>query len=300
MPGSWPPTASQGTVGDPFVLDDDEDDVVVTHCRIATKPSADVLALFADGSFIGRRWGGAGVAYMKRGSWSGSAIALGVIGSSDEAEMRAIHEALKLAGELLRGEHRVLHVYSDSRSSLNTIHIARAFGRVRTAATHSAVVEMDRIIGRGYEVQLSWVKGHNISAGNEMADLLAGVASRKSRDGCVLGSRWDNPDLSEVALSERQLQKMAREVEIRTYLRRRTNEGNLKRTDEVNLRATNEGEVRRLGNAATVARRERRAARRARRAAEGASVDPPVERRDRKVKLRRKWTRLAAIAEAAA
>jgi len=97
--------------------------------------------------------------------------------------------------------------------------------------------QLERI---GIRVEFSWVKGHHESAGNNIADVLAGFASRKSAAG-YKGHIWDNPHADELALSRQSftaVSKAAQKVKDRPFrqakeeLRRRKIEEQMTRLQE--------------------------------------------------------------------
>jgi ribonuclease HI len=150
---------------------------------------------------------------MKNGNWSGKAFALGQIrGGSWEAEARAIIEAFRLAGDLLLPHHKVVEVCSDHMGLVNGYN---GFGRVRQAQDHmfQNVLQMGaHLTARGVEVKVTWVKGHDVYAGNEMADYLARLGARRSAQGHD-GDAWNNPNLGELDVSDQALSTMSTNAE---------------------------------------------------------------------------------------
>ncbi|KAK5171415.1 uncharacterized protein LTR77_004559 [Saxophila tyrrhenica] len=135
-----------------------------------------VLTIYADGSFFHtEQIGGAGIAYQTDdGVWAGKAFALGWISGSDEAEAWAMLEALKLARKLMPIQYQRLTIYTDSMWVLMAMENAWTGSR----AMNDIFEELRGFGGSGVEARFLWVKAHNGCIGNEVADKLAGLASR--------------------------------------------------------------------------------------------------------------------------
>jgi len=164
--------------------------------------------MFADGSFIERRWGGCGIAYERNGHWCGRAVALGTIPDNQAAELVGVLEALLLAEQLVRprGARRVI-VLTDSMAVLKAIEAAQQSTRCHHSPHLQKILDGEvRLRDLGVEeTRFTWIKGHGTSAGNRLADVLAGYGSRKSRAG-HRGDRWDDPhgeDMEVCAASHR-------------------------------------------------------------------------------------------------
>ena len=172
-----------------------------------------VLVLFSDGSAINDVWGGCGVAFVKNGHWSGKAFALGHIrGGSWEAEARAIFEAFRLANDLLLPHHKVVEVCSDHQGLVQGYN---GVGRGRQERDHmfQSVLQMGtHLRALGVEVRVTWVKGHDVYAGNEMADHLARMGATRSAQGHG-GNAWDNPGLGELDISDRTVSTLSTNAE---------------------------------------------------------------------------------------
>ena len=224
--------------------DSEEDDVTPPPVNVPPSAGQSELTLFADGSFIENRWGGAGVAYMKNGTWSGRAVALGQVRTSLVAEMEALYEAFRLARELLRPEHGRLSIQTDSMSALHFTGNGRNSGYYERLK-QTLLAERRSLRSSGVDVELSWVKGHSISAGNEMADLLAGMASKEARNGNT-PRFWNDPDLGPVAISSSKMKTMSARVEAVTNWRRIKLHGGARETDAKAERRNRKLQMRRL------------------------------------------------------
>lgn len=168
-----------------------------------------VLVLFSDGSAISDIWGGCGVAFFKNGNWSGKAFAIGrVRGGSWETEARAIVEAFRLAPGLLLPHHKVVEVCSD-HDGLVRAYNGIGSGRQAQDPTFKEGLQLRmQLIASGVEVKMTWVKGHDVYAGNQMADYLARLGSQRSAEGHD-GNAWTNPNLGELLVSAGQLSEMS-------------------------------------------------------------------------------------------
>lgn len=185
----------------------------------------DVVAVFVDGSFLeirkGDGWGGVGLAFVKNGRWSGVAISLGRVKDSHEAERRAIREAIRLAQELpLPSRRRVLGIYTDCEGGIDSIMNFEAKRRkvelARVSLTQEIIDERRRLFQQGTRTELRWVKGHDISLGNELADYLAGSASKQSKlDGAFKGLRSGAAPRI-VPLSEHEIAEMSKKAAVET------------------------------------------------------------------------------------
>ncbi len=103
---------------------------------------------------------------------------LGVCADNDVAEILAIVEALKLARELLRFDHDRVIVYTDSQAAIYDFINFTENGQGPVFAETLKVLNWKVLCNvEGYQVELRWVKGHNVCTGNVVADKLAGVAS---------------------------------------------------------------------------------------------------------------------------
>lgn len=184
---------------------------------------ADVLVLFSDGSAINNRWCGCGVAFWDGQQWTGKAIGLGHHArGAYAAEALGIAEALKVAGQMLRPEHKVVEICTDHLGLVETIRNASESRIWRDEYFVEEVKdERERLVACGVEVRLTWVKGHDVHAGNEMADLLAGVGALRSSQG-HFGSSRENPNPGEVAVSHGDMLKMSQRAESTTDFRRLT------------------------------------------------------------------------------
>jgi ribonuclease HI len=192
---------------------------------------ADVLVLFSDGSAMSDRWGGCGVAFWNGEHWAGRAVALGPLArGSYAAEALGILEALKMAGQMLRPEQKVVEICVDHSGLVSTIRDASEglSWRVEDFVLR-VMAERERLMDRGIEVRLTWVKGHDIHAGNEMADHLARIGAQRSSEG-HLGGSWENPGLGEVAVSSQKLMELSQLAEHTTDWRKAT-EGQRKLID---------------------------------------------------------------------
>lgn len=143
------------------------------------------------------------MAFWTNGHWSGKAYALGFLpGGSYEAEARAMVEALKLAVEMLRQDHKLVEVCSDHSGLVKYME-----GVARPRSHDQWVPKIIKLVNHlrrfGVLVKATWVKGHDIHAGNQMADLLAGIGSKRSAEGYGRNSvdSWLNPDVGEVSLA---------------------------------------------------------------------------------------------------
>ena len=149
-------------------------------CTGQTVASRDTLVFFSDGSAINDRWAGSGVAFWQNGHWTGKAFALGhVFRGSYEAEAHAIGEAFKLAAAMITPCHRVVEVCTDH---MGLVECFQNTQQIR-ATDHCAqkVVNMGfQLAQMGVEVKLTWVKGHDVHAGNQMADRLARYGAERS------------------------------------------------------------------------------------------------------------------------
>ena len=204
-----------------LILDDPEP----APGRDLTTPPQDeapdnVFVLFSDGSFLERagRSGGCGVALWNGRQWTGKAVALGTIRSSYDAEAKGILEALKLASQMPPLEHAVVELCVDHRGLVARIEYAIESGdwRELTGIMH----ERHNLMGRGIEVRLKWVRGHDVHAGNEMADILARVGADRSSERYLAGLRGYS-NRGEVAISYWDMLKMSQEAEYITAETRR-------------------------------------------------------------------------------
>lgn len=172
------------------------------------------LVLFADGSFSAGH-GGSGVAFWRDGHWNGKAFALGRIpGKSYEAEARAILEAFKIAGDMVQPHHRMVEVCTDHKGLVETFYDITKARTQQTSSWAPKILQMGTALrSRGVQVRLTWVKGHGVHAGNQMADLLAGIGSERSAQtqGVVLGN-WFNPNVGEVHIGPRTMVGLSAEA----------------------------------------------------------------------------------------
>jgi ribonuclease HI len=129
---------------------------------------------------------GAGVAWMQ--PWSDTfevkVVAIGKgMGDINDAEMLAVKEALELAvSKSRKGCTASVEVYTDSQTVLTALRddTSSIMGPTCTAQfALSQVHEFTDILrAAGVGLELRWVKGHNLSRGNDAADAAAGYASR--------------------------------------------------------------------------------------------------------------------------
>jgi ribonuclease HI len=144
--------------------------------------------LYTDGSAVeGVRCGGAAVV-VTSGDPEGPvklavrACAAGMIASSYQAELCALHEALSWLLEHESEWERAI-VVSDSQAALRALRGATV-GRVSVSL--GRVVGLGRQLGdRGKCLLFVWVPGHRGLVGNEWADEAAGAAATMSQDGVV-------------------------------------------------------------------------------------------------------------------
>ena len=88
------------------------------------------------------------------------------VGSNNTGEVTAIIEALEYAHT---HDHTAVTVYSDSEWAINVIK-----GRWRAKANRNLVHHAQKLVTQtGLKVHLHWVKSHQGTEGNEMADRLA-------------------------------------------------------------------------------------------------------------------------------
>ena len=183
------------------------------------------LVVFSDGCLLESCWGGCGVAYFNGGHWHGKAIALGnTPGGSYEAEARGVVAAFQQAAELLRPHHQRVEICTDHSGIVDAFHGAGKIQSYRESLLALIWVEYANLADRGVEVKLSWVRGHDVHAGNEMADGLARLGAEKSRGGYGAGGVWVNPSVGVAEVDRRVLLSMSVKAEIRSTLKAGTAE----------------------------------------------------------------------------
>lgn len=204
----------EGTAANPIEIVDTEEEFAVHVRPVTPRPSTAQreLALYSDGSIAKGSWGGCGVAYWNNGHWCGRAIALGPLRKSGIAEMLGIYHAYKLASQLLIPEHRLVVIYTDVIEMAKKIADAKLPRYRNDELLQRIVLEDDSLLRQGVEVKICWVKGHSVSAGNQMADLLAGMASEQASFGHG-GQSWENPDLGLVPIPAQLLRGLSQKAE---------------------------------------------------------------------------------------
>ena len=215
-----------GSRESPILIVDNDEEVSVRQIPAEARPDTaqGELILFSDGSVVGQQqgrnggYGGCGIAYKTRGHWSGRAIAIGPVKGSVQAELEGVYRAFQLAAELLEPEHRRVSIYTDCIVIVNNIAGAKEVGDA-DGTMGSIIADKKKFLSKGVEVKVAWVKGHDVSAGNEMADLLAGMGSQQAWKGFSGGS-WDDPDLGMMEISGNQMRNLSERAEVRTNGRR--------------------------------------------------------------------------------
>lgn len=168
----YPPLGAHATMG--IYLNGDEEDPRNPRCQIP-----DGLVFFADGSRLGQTGGGAGgagVAYFINNSWRGTAFALGNVPNSQMAEMHAIYEALNIAANVHQHGHSRIIIYTDCKDVIDQL----ADPPTPQSLAQRVHQQKDYFDHHGVTVELRWVKGHNLSLGNVLADGLARRGSGRS------------------------------------------------------------------------------------------------------------------------
>lgn len=140
-----------------------------------------VEVLYTDGSCLGSGAGGYGVIGL-----SGAEVVYAYqereeITTNNRMEMKAILHAIKNFGKVDKGFVQPIIVYSDSRYCVNTFNDWGFKWRVnnwiksdnKIPENLDLVKEYIEYIDKGYEIDLRYVRGHNGTLGNELADQLA-------------------------------------------------------------------------------------------------------------------------------
>ncbi|EME44358.1 hypothetical protein DOTSEDRAFT_72005 [Dothistroma septosporum NZE10] len=164
-----------------------------------------VMHLFADGSFVNGRFGGAGVAWRDK-IWHGRAIALGRVKDSFAAEMHAVLEGIKAAHAIVdrRSEFTKVVVQTDCESCLIELARARAAGGGHYGLLDEIIHQEALLKSRGLDVVVWWVKGHSDSVGNDIADSLARYGAERARTSPTCwGVVIENPPSMKLELANR-------------------------------------------------------------------------------------------------
>lgn len=140
-----------------------------------------VKVLYTDGSCLGSGAGGYGVIGL-----SGAEVVYAYqereeLTTNNRMEMKAILHAIENFGKVDEGFVQPVIVYSDSRYCVNTFTNWGFKWRVnnwiksdnKTPENLDLVQKYIEYIDKGYEIDLRYVRGHNGTLGNELADQLA-------------------------------------------------------------------------------------------------------------------------------
>jgi len=170
--------------------------------------STDACVLSSDGSFGPGKYplehGGCGVAYQlidkPKGEeqWCGHSWALGLVRSSNDAEMYGTQCALDVANKyLVRKDGKIVKkvviVQTDSQHVM--IHLRNAINMqaLKCPIADKIMVQVSELASYEVETRITWVKAHESHLGNNIADPLAAHGKSKSLAGANPGRRYDNP-----------------------------------------------------------------------------------------------------------
>ena len=141
-----------------------------------------VEALYTDGSCLGSGAGGYGVIGLnKDGKVIYAYQEREELTTNNRMEMKAILHAMEFFGKLNDGFAQPIIVYSDSRYCVNTFTDWAFKWRAnnwiksdnKTPENLDLVQKYIEYIDKGYIIDLRYIRGHNGTLGNELADQLA-------------------------------------------------------------------------------------------------------------------------------
>lgn len=186
------------------------------------------VVVFTDGSWRelwSPHWGGysnsgAGVAWWnaQEQAWNGKGFAVPDVGGrNDEAEMYAIYEALNIATAMIVPGDGAIFVHTDSQCVINAIEdVKRGNSAVRLPLVKEItehIVSRTRYLEKqAIAVDISWVKAHAISIGNELADCLARRSAGEVQDGSLAAE--------EAEISQKEIDAIAKEVTVKVLKKR--------------------------------------------------------------------------------